>query len=162
MWHTKCKCRLPLPLPLHPIELFHKVPRALPTMEYTILHPCPIICKSFLKHQDFSSFDRTILFVHHAHFYVRRCLLLLMLLSYGNGYVTLYNVLHYKLNTRKQNHLVFVVLACWSFIMCKSGGIWKFSCILLQCSRSEWFDLVNRVIQLYKETLVIRFDFALI
>lgn len=25
-------------------------------MEYSILHPCPIICKSFLKYQDFSSF----------------------------------------------------------------------------------------------------------
>lgn len=37
------------PLPLHSIELFHKVPKALPTMEHTIRHPCPIICKSFLK-----------------------------------------------------------------------------------------------------------------
>lgn len=115
-------------------------------MEYRIHHPCPIIYESFLKYRDFSSFDGTILFVHHAHFYVQRCLLLLMLLSYGNGYVTLYNVLHYKVNTRKQNHLVFVVLACWSFIMCKSAGfriLYSASVCSFWMSWLSWIESYN-------------------
>lgn len=114
VWHTKCKCRLPLPL--HSIELFHKVPKVLPTIEY---NPPPVSLQSakvFLSKrekkmvEDFSLFNR-VLFYSCA-----PCTFLLSALPVTFNVIVLWrwlcyiNVLHYKTKIEeKQNHLVFVV-----------------------------------------------------